>query len=107
MTKKAFTNLFNIYYKQGLKSSSIDSMHKITKLSVDLCTKLITNIWGCTDPDYFGQNIYQLLEASADSDGNIQFEPKLKTSSCCMYIIYPDEHAAVFALYKIKKYKHV
>ena len=105
MSKDEFIKRLDAYYIDNDKYDCVMEMHLITRLSTDLCSKLISSIWTCSHPEYFGDNIYQLLEVSADGNSSIQFDPKLKEATCGVYIIYPDEHAAAFALYKINKYK--
>lgn len=108
MTKAEFTSRFNFLHYNGdsaNKTTCIVLLNEITRLSTDMCSKLVNSLWGCSDQNAFGDNIYQLLEVSANADPDVQLEPKLKTNSCTVYIIYPDEHAAAFALFKIKNYK--
>jgi hypothetical protein len=107
MTKDEFSKVLNDFHtNNGLenKINSINFLNKVTRLSNDLCHKLINSLWGCSEINHFGDNIYNLLEVSADANPTIQLDPKLKTNSCTVYIIYPDEHAATFALHKIKEY---
>ena len=105
MTKTEFTKQLTNCHYLGVKEHTIEYLHNITRLSTDLCTKLVNSLWGCSDPRHFGNNMYNLLKASADSDNSVQFSPKTKTIGCTIYIIYPDEHAAAYALYKIKQFK--
>jgi hypothetical protein len=103
MTKGEFIKYLNKYHKEDIKEIVILFMNDTTKLSLNLCAKLVNNLWVCSASEDFGSNMYNLLEASADA--KVDFNPKIKTTSCTMYILYPDEHAATFALYKIKQCK--
>ena len=103
MTKGEFISYLNSKHKLDRKEAIIHFMNDVTKLSLNFCAKLVNNLWNCSSSRYFGNNMYNLLESSANSE--IDFNPKIKTTSCTMYILYPDEHAAIFALYKIKQYK--
>ncbi|MCK9429712.1 MAG: hypothetical protein M0R17_06875 [Candidatus Omnitrophica bacterium] len=105
MTKHMFITHLTNCHNLGVKAQCIEYLHNITRLSNDLCSKIVNSLWGCSNPKYFGNNIYNLLKASADSDNSVQFEPKTKSIGCTVYIIYPDEHAAAYALYKIKQFK--
>jgi hypothetical protein len=105
MTQAEFAGTLNNYHKDNFKQFATEFMHNITRLSMDLCSRVVTSLWGCSEVGYFGNNVYHLLETAASADPNVQLEPKLKTNSCTVYVIYPDQHAAVFALYKVEKYK--
>lgn len=102
MTKSQFIDILNYQHRENDRLTCTAFMHNVTKLSIDLCTKLVRNLWTCSASEDFGDNMYNLLESSANT--KIEFNPKIKTNSCTMYILYPDEHAAVFALYKISQY---
>lgn len=104
MTKAEFIKHLNKYHKYDIQDSAGRFMNITTKLSLPLCNKLVSNLWNCSLSRDFGSNIYNLLEASADP--KTEFNPKIKATNCTMYILYPDEHAATFALYKIKQYKY-
>ena len=101
MTNKEFTSTLNEIYSTKNKQSVIIFMSSITKLSQSLCNKIVDSLWNCSDPDSFGENMYNLLDASAND--NVEFTPVLKDSNCNLYIMYLDEHTAAFALYKINK----
>lgn len=103
MTKSEFIDTLNTFCKDSNKEGAIIFMSTATKLSLGLSRKTIESIWSCSDPNYFGNNLFDLLETSANSDNAVQFEPKLKTTNCSIYIMYLDEHTAAFALYKINK----
>lgn len=103
MTKSQFIEVLNNNHRNDYRDATVTIVHNITKLSLDLCTKIIRNLWTCSASEDFGGNLYKLLEASANP--KIDFNPKIKTNNCPMYILYPDEHAAAFALYKIKQHK--
>jgi hypothetical protein len=110
MTKDEFTGILNRLHKlsgEGRKGDATIFLHDTTRLSIDMCNKLIHSLWGCSEVNYFGNNIYELLESAANADPNVQLTPKLMTDTCGVYFVYPDEHAAAFALYKIDKYKHI
>lgn len=103
MTKAQFISILNHQHENDDRLNCTYFMHNVTKLSMDLCTKIVRNLWTCSASKDFGDNMYNLLESSANT--RIEFNPKIKTTSCTMYILYPDEHAAVFALHKIKQHK--
>lgn len=105
MTKTEFTKYLNTIHKTGSEQEAITFLTLTTKLGEKLCKEIIRSLWGCSNPKYVGNNIHHLLEVSASSDVSDEFKPKLK-KGCSIYIIYPDEHAAIFALYKIKQYKN-
>ena len=105
MTKTEFTNHLNKIHSIGSEQEAITFLVLTTRLGEKLCKEIIRNLWGCSNPKYVGNNILQLLEVSASSNVTDEFKPKLK-KGCSVYIIYPDEHAAIFSLYKIKTYKN-
>lgn len=101
MTKKDFIKALNHYYKENDKLGAIGFVNNVTKLSTKFSTDLVKGFWACSADKVFGQNIYSILETTAEGS---EFNPKTK-NSCSVYLVYPDEHAAAFALFKIKQYK--
>lgn len=98
MTKSEFTGTLTDCHRKDNKEGAIVFLNTITKLSMELATKLIQSLWGCSAEDSFGENLYELLEVSANGG---DFVPKLRTNECGIYIMYLDEHTAGFVLYKI------
>lgn len=102
MNKQTFIKELNKAFAENDKLSAIGFLNQTTKLSVNLSTRMVTNFWGCTQSRYFGGNIYYLLKSAANASDD--FIPKVK-KGCSVYLVYPDEHAAAFALFKIKQNK--
>lgn len=102
MTKAEFTKTLNEFHKNNTKGLCITFVHAITRLSEGLTDKIISSLWGCSEVDSFGENVYELIESSANS-GEVEFNPKLRTKDCNIFLMYLDEHTAGFVLYKIQK----
>jgi hypothetical protein len=105
MTKHEFSKHLTNIHSTGTESEAVTFLMITTRLGEKLCKEIIRNLWGCSNPKYVGSNILHLLEISASSDVSTTFKPKLK-KGCSVYIVYPDEHAAIFALFKLKEYKN-
>lgn len=103
MTKNEFIKKLNVIHKEFNETVAVDFLIATTKLGPRLSKDIIRNLWNCSNPKSVGQNIYQLMEVSAEEDSAIQFSPKLK-KNCNVYFTYLDPHTAAFALFKIKKY---
>ena len=104
MTKTEFTKHLNTIHKVGTEQDAINFLTSTTKLGEKLCKEIIRNLWGCSNPKYVGNNVYNLLKVSSTEDLTVTFKPKLK-KGCSIYLVYPDEHAAIFALHKVKQFK--
>lgn len=103
MTKSDFINILNGNHKDGDKESTVEFLHDVTKMSVILSTKIVNSLWNCSNPKYFGNNMYDLFENSAKGDEAPDFNPRLK-KGCNVYFLFVDEHTAAFVLFKIKEY---
>ena len=68
MTATEFTSTLNAFHKQDKLDLASVFMSTISKLSLELSKKLLQSLWGCSNPDMFGENVYDLLDASANSD---------------------------------------
>jgi hypothetical protein len=99
MSKTEFIKNLNEHYTANRIDACINFMHSVTKLSISMCAKIIRNLWGCSAPKKFGTNVYNLLETTAN---DVEYMPLVR-KDCSVYLIYPDEHAAAFALYKLKQ----
>ena len=104
MNKNEFIKHLNDLHNKNARDLTEDFIAHVTRLSIHLSKDIVQSTWGCSNPKYFGHNIFDLLESSANEDNAITFNPKLK-KGCNIYYNHLDMHTAAFALYKIKQYK--
>lgn len=104
MNKTEFIRELNRLHKEDVRDSTEDFIAVVTRLGIHLSKDIVKSTWGCSNPKYFGHNVYNLLESSANEDNSVTFEPKLK-KGCQIYYNHLDMHTAAFALYKIKQFK--
>lgn len=104
MTKSNFIKKLNQFHKEGDKLAALAFIGAVTKLGLRTATEIASAMWTASVSGKFGYNVYDLLETSANEDSSVLYNPKFKKGHD-IYVKYLDDHAAAFALYKIKQCK--
>ena len=105
MNKVAFISKLNEFHAKGERSNAVKFLGLTTKLSLNTCVDIIKIAWDASKEGSYGKNLFDYLESTANETISSGFNPVLK-KGYFIYIKYLDNHAAAFALYKIKKYKN-
>ena len=102
MNKQTFTNELNRLHGNGDRLEAVRFFTITTRLGVRLSKEIIDANWSASRERCFGNNIYKLLEASADEDNGVIYDPVLKKGHS-IYIKHLDTQAGAYALHKIRQ----
>ena len=102
MNKQTFTNELNRLHTIGDRLEAMKFFTIATRLGVKLSKELIDANWSASRERCFGNNMYKLLEASADEDNGVTYDPVLKKGHS-IYIRHLDTQAGAYALHKIRQ----
>mgnify|MGYP001559551367 FL=1 len=102
MNKQTFTNELNRLHGNGDRLETVRFFTITTRLGVRLSKEIIDANWSASRERCFGNNIYKLLEASADEDNGVIYDPVLKKGHS-IYIKHLDTQAGAYALHKIRQ----
>ena len=102
MNKQTFTTELNRLHSNGDRLEAMKFFTISTRLGVKLSKELIDANWSASRVGCFGNNMYKLLEASADEDNGVTYDPVLKKGTS-VYIRHLDTYAAAYALHKIRQ----
>ena len=102
MNKQTFCTELNRLHSNGDRLVAMNFFTIATRLGVRLSKELIDANWSASRSGCFGSNMYKLLEASADEDNGVTYDPVLKKGHN-IYIKHLDTQAAAYALHKIRQ----
>ncbi len=102
MNKQTFTSELNRLHANNDRLEAVKFFTLTTRLGVKLSKELVDANWSASRENSFGNNMYKLLEASADEDNGVIYDPVLKKGHS-VYIKHLDTYAAAYALHKIRQ----
>jgi hypothetical protein len=102
MNKQTFTTELSRLHTNGDRLEAVRFFTITSRLGVRLSKEIIDANWSASREKCFGNNIYKLLESSADEDNGVIYDPVLKKGHS-IYIKHLDTHAAAYGLHKIRQ----
>lgn len=105
MSKTDFINALNKAHKRNDREYALIMLINSTQLGDRVCKEILRHNWDASKTGAFGTNIYHFLEVCLNEDSAVEYKPITKKGAE-YYINYLDNHAAAYALHKIKQYKY-